>query len=156
MGKKWPQLPTYPCAYFFYGVGLVWQPKRPLHLPNSLKSNLTSDLKSVTQITYLSMCILFIWYGPLGSLWGHYSLQTNLGGQNWVCRWNWWPQFTIWPSFKVSLIVKKWLCQMTNMTHWPRFFDRGKNNFELMAPRPADSLVCLNHSVIEVRLNVYL
>ena len=28
------------------------------------RSNLTSDLKSVTPITYLSMCILFIWYGP--------------------------------------------------------------------------------------------
>ena len=28
------------------------------------RSNWTSDLKSVTPITYLSMCILFIWYGP--------------------------------------------------------------------------------------------
>ena len=28
------------------------------------RSNLTSDLKSVTPITYLSMCILFIWYEP--------------------------------------------------------------------------------------------
>ena len=28
------------------------------------RSNLTSDLKSVTPITYLSMCILLIWYGP--------------------------------------------------------------------------------------------
>ena len=28
------------------------------------RSNLTSDLKSVTPITYLSMCILLIWYEP--------------------------------------------------------------------------------------------
>ena len=28
------------------------------------RSDLTSDLKSVTSITYISMCILFIWYGP--------------------------------------------------------------------------------------------
>ena len=27
-------------------------------------SDLTSDLKSVTSITYISMCILLIWYGP--------------------------------------------------------------------------------------------
>ena len=29
------------------------------------RSNLTSDLKSVTSITYISMCILLIRYGPL-------------------------------------------------------------------------------------------
>ena len=29
------------------------------------RSNLTSDLKSVTPITYLSMCILLIWYLPV-------------------------------------------------------------------------------------------
>ena len=28
------------------------------------RSDLTSDLKSVTLITYISMCILLIWYGP--------------------------------------------------------------------------------------------
>ena len=28
------------------------------------RSDLTSDLKSVTSITYISMCILLIWYGP--------------------------------------------------------------------------------------------
>ena len=28
------------------------------------RSILTSDFKSVTLITYLSMCILLIWYGP--------------------------------------------------------------------------------------------
>ena len=28
------------------------------------RSNLISDLKSVTPITCLTMCILFIWYGP--------------------------------------------------------------------------------------------
>ena len=28
------------------------------------RSNLNSYLKSVTPITYLSMCILLIWYGP--------------------------------------------------------------------------------------------
>ena len=29
------------------------------------RPNLTSDLKSVTSITYISMCILLIRYGPL-------------------------------------------------------------------------------------------
>ena len=28
------------------------------------RSDMTSDLKSVTSITYVSMCILPIWYGP--------------------------------------------------------------------------------------------
>ena len=28
------------------------------------RSDLISDLKSVTSITYISMCILLIWYGP--------------------------------------------------------------------------------------------
>ena len=28
------------------------------------RSNLTSDLKSVTQNTYITMCILLVWYGP--------------------------------------------------------------------------------------------
>ena len=28
------------------------------------RSDLTSDLKSVTSITYISMCILLKWYGP--------------------------------------------------------------------------------------------
>ena len=29
------------------------------------RSDLTSDLKSVTSITYISMCILLIWYGSI-------------------------------------------------------------------------------------------
>ena len=43
----------------------------------SLWSNMTSDLKSVTPITYLSMCIHCL-YGmdPLGGLQGHNSLKT--------------------------------------------------------------------------------
>ena len=51
------------------------------------RSNLTSDLRSVTPITYLSMCLLLIWYGPrygpLDSLWGHYSLKTASNANIW-------------------------------------------------------------------------
>ena len=40
------------------------------------RSSLISDLNSVTPITYLSMCILLILYGPFWQPRGHYSLQT--------------------------------------------------------------------------------
>ena len=40
----------------------IWQPLLQQHPPKSLGENMTSDLKSVTPITYLSMCILLIWY----------------------------------------------------------------------------------------------
>ena len=46
------------------------------------------------------MCMLLIWYG---SFWHPLRPQqppNSLGGQNRVCRRNWWPQFAIWPSFK--------------------------------------------------------
>ena len=70
------------------------------------RSNQTSDLKSVTPITYLSMCILFIWYRPSWQPLRPLQPTNSLGGQNWDCRWNWSPQLTIWPSFKVHLLVK--------------------------------------------------
>ena len=47
------------------------------------RSDLISDLKSVTSITYISMCILIIWYGPFWQprrpLWPPSSLR----GQIW-------------------------------------------------------------------------
>ena len=46
------------------------------------RSNLTSDLKSVTPITYLSMCILFIWYGPSWQPLRPLQPPNSLGGQN--------------------------------------------------------------------------
>ena len=41
------------------------------------RSDLTSDLKSVTSITYMSMCMFLICFGPIlvDSQRGHYSLQ---------------------------------------------------------------------------------
>ena len=58
------------------------------------RSNLTSDFKSVTSITYISMCIFLI----LLILVALRQLQppNSLGGLNWVCRWNWWPQSPIY------------------------------------------------------------
>ena len=44
-------------------------------------SNLTSDLKSVTSITYLSMCIIIIWYGPFQQPWRLVQPPNSLGGQ---------------------------------------------------------------------------
>ena len=47
-----------------------------LRIIQPLGSDLTSNLKSVTSITYISMCILLTWFGPFyDGLRGHYSLQ---------------------------------------------------------------------------------
>ena len=134
----------------------------PINLRRQGRWKLPPDLKSVTSITYLSMCILLIWYehfwqplrplqppnslggqiwphiwnqrpqlptypceyclygmGPLGSLRGHYSLQTALevkfdlrfeiSGLNHLCD----------PSFKVTLFVKKWLYREEKENHDP-------------------------------------
>ena len=37
------------------------------------------------------------------------------------------PPFSMWPSFKLYLLVKTWLCcqETTNRAHRPRVFDRG-------------------------------
>ena len=45
--------------------GVCW-PLRPVTtaFKQPQRSNLTWDLKSVTPTTYLSMCMLFLWYGP--------------------------------------------------------------------------------------------
>ena len=47
-----PWLPWYPCAYF------LQRPPRPWRPQNDLGGHLTSDLKSATLITLVSMCIL--------------------------------------------------------------------------------------------------
>ena len=56
---------------------------------------------------------------PPNCLWGqnHLSFQTL------------WPNLPMWPNFRVSLLLRKWLYsqEMTNMAHWPRVSDRGKN-----------------------------
>ena len=61
------------------------------------RSNLTSDLKSVTPITYLSMCILLIWYGPLWQPLRPPQPPNSLGGQIWPQIWNQWPQLPTYP-----------------------------------------------------------
>ena len=85
------------------------------------RSNLTSDLKSVTPITYLSMCILLIWCGPFwqpprppqppNSLEVKSDLRFQISGLNYICN----------QSFKTSLLVKKWLYgeNMTIRGPWP-------------------------------------
>ena len=59
---------------------------------------------------------------PLRPLWPR-NLSFDLGFE--LRR----PQLPMWPSFKVPLLVKKWLYLevMTNMIPWPRIFDRGNN-----------------------------
>ena len=47
-----PWLPWYPCTY------CLQQPPRPWRPPNNLGGHLTSDLKSATLITLVSMCTL--------------------------------------------------------------------------------------------------
>ena len=74
-------------------------------------SNLTSDLKSVTPITYLSMCIHCL-YGmdPLGSLQGHNSHETASevkSGLRFEIRFEYISNL----SRKMSWIVKKWLTE---------------------------------------------
>ena len=46
-------------------------------------SNLASDLKSVTPFTYLSMCILIIWYGLFWQPPRPPQPQNSLRGQTW-------------------------------------------------------------------------
>ena len=72
--------PKRPAAYIGWGdfwFGPFWRPRRllwPQKQPQ--RTDLTSDLKSVTSITYISMCILLYGMVPFDSLWGHCSLQT--------------------------------------------------------------------------------
>ena len=60
-------------------------------------SNMTSDLKSVTPITYLSMCILLIWYGPFWQPPRPPQPPNSLRGQIWPQIWNQWPQLPTYP-----------------------------------------------------------
>ena len=83
------------------------------HCSLQTASEVKSDLRfKISDPNYLLIHVHVVdMVGALvGSLWGHYSLQTASEVKNWGCRWNWWPKFTIWPSFKVSLLVQKWLC----------------------------------------------
>ena len=52
-------------VHIAYIVWILLWPLRPLQPPKQpRRSDLTSDWKLVTSITYISMCILLIWYGP--------------------------------------------------------------------------------------------
>ena len=61
------------------------------------RSDLTSDLKSVTSITYIYMCILLIWQGAFW--WPRRPLRppNSLWGQIWPQIWNQWPQLPTYP-----------------------------------------------------------
>ena len=65
--------------------------KAPMASKNPQRSKPTSDLKSVTPITYLSMCILLMWYEPFWQPPRHYSLQaaskvkSDLSDLNYIC-----------------------------------------------------------------------
>ena len=60
--NQWPQPLTYPCAYCLYGMisfdNLQTASKQPQ------RSDMTSDLKSVSPSTYISMRILLMCFGP--------------------------------------------------------------------------------------------
>ena len=62
------------------------------------------------------------------------SIRCQFLSRNYLRR----PQLPMWPSFKIYLLVKKWLyCQMmTKMAHLPRVLDRGKNS--ILAARRKD------------------
>ena len=60
-----------------------WQPRR---------SNMTSYLKSVTPIIYLSICILLKWHGPFWQPRRPPQPPNSLRGQIWPQIWNQWPQ----------------------------------------------------------------
>ena len=61
------------------------------------RSSLTSDLESVTPITYLTMCILLIWYGPFWQPPRSQQPPNSLRGQVWPQIWNQWPQLPTYP-----------------------------------------------------------
>ena len=65
------------------------------------RSDRTSDLKSVTSITYISMCILLICFGPIlrAFWWPQRPLQppNSLRGQNLPQIWDLWPKLHMKP-----------------------------------------------------------
>ena len=61
------------------------------------RSNLTSYFKSVTTITYLSMCILLIWYGHFWQPPRPLQPPNSLGGQILPHILNQWPQLPTYP-----------------------------------------------------------
>ena len=90
-----PQLPTYPCAYCLYSMDLLAASEATKAGKQPQRSNLTSDLKSVTSITYISMCILLLWCGPFwqpprlfggcGGLWGCQKGSYHISNMQWLC-----------------------------------------------------------------------
>ena len=79
------------------------------------RSDLTSDLKSVTSITYISMCILLICFGPIlrPFWWPQRPLQppNGLKAQMFPQIWNLWPKLHMQPClfglFRPSLEVSQ-------------------------------------------------
>ena len=69
-----------------------WQPLRPLRPPNSL-----GDLKSVSPITCLSMCILLIWCGPFWQPLRPPQPPNSPRVQIWPQIWNQWPHLPTYP-----------------------------------------------------------
>ena len=81
---------------FWYGPFLAAS-EAAMALEQPRRSDLTWDLKTVTPITYIFMCILLTWYGPLGQTWRPLQSQNSLGGQIWPLIWNQWPQIPTYP-----------------------------------------------------------
>ena len=61
------------------------------------KSDLTSDMKSVTSITYISMCILIVWKGPFWQPQRPLRPPNSLRGHVWPQISNQWPQLHMLP-----------------------------------------------------------
>ena len=97
--NQWPKLPTSPCAYCI--LYMVWALSAASEATTTSKqpqrSNLTSDLKSVTPITYISMCILLIWYGTFWQPPRSLQPPSSLGGHVWPQISNQWPQLHMLP-----------------------------------------------------------
>ena len=102
------------------------QPRRP---------SLTSYFKSVTPITYLSMCILLIWSGPFWQPLRSLQPPNSLGGQVWPHISNQWPQLHKLPCPNCSNLpyfVNTWRRRRRGViSHWPDGFAAGKKKFKI-------------------------
>ena len=115
-----PQLPSYTCACYpfiprFYISEAIAAFKWPL------RSNMTSDLKSVTSITLISMCIL-LFNSQFLYLRGHCGLQTALEVKSDLGFEISDPKNPCDQSFRVHLLVTLGTCQQErekSTCSWP-------------------------------------
>ena len=82
--NQWAQLPTYSCAYCWYGMGPLWQPLKPLQPPYSLGGQIGPQIWNQWPKLPTYPCA-YCWHG-MGPSWQHLRpLQppNSLGGQIW-------------------------------------------------------------------------